>query len=127
MPFTENQLAEKCVDMAFRIHSRLGPGLLESVYEEIFCLELRQRGLEYSRQFPVRVKYGDIILDQGFRADIIVEGKLLLELKSVESIAPVHYKQVMTYLKLTDIRLGLLINFNEALIKLGIKRVVNGL
>ena len=127
MSMTENELAKIVVDTTFKIHYRLGPGLLESVYEAILAHELRQLGLTVETQVPVAVVWNELKLEVGFRADIIVERKLVVELKSVEEIAPVHKKQVLTYLKLTDCRLGLLINFNVALIKDGIYRVVNNL
>ena len=124
---TENELARIVVDIAYQIHTRLGPGLLESVYEAIMLYELRKRCLTAEKQFGVPVIWDDIKLDIGFRADIIVEGKLILELKSCEAIDPVHKKQLLTYLRLADCRLGLLINFNVPLIKDGISRVVNNL
>jgi GxxExxY protein len=124
---TENELSKIIVDCCFKIHSKLGPGLLESVYEEVLAYELRKHGLLYTRQEGVPVLYDEIKLDIGFRADIIVEDKIVIEIKSVETITPVHYKQVLTYLRLTGIKLGLLVNFNGALIKDGIKRIVNDL
>lgn len=123
----ENELARFVVDVAFQIHTQLGPGLLESVYEAVLVHELRKRGLRAEAQVPVPVVWDGVKLDVGFRADIIVEGKLVLELKSLEQIAPVHKKQLLTYLRLTSCRLGLLINFGTELIKDGISRVVNGL
>jgi GxxExxY protein len=105
----------------------LGPGLLESVYEEILYHELIQTGLTVSRQQAIPVLWKGLKMNLGFRADLIVENKVLIEIKSVESIAPVHQKQVLTYLKLTEMKLGLVINFNEALIKNGISRIVNNL
>jgi len=124
---TENELARIAVDIAFQIHSRLGPGLLESVYEAIMLYELRIAGLSAEKQVAVPVFWEEVQLEVGFRADIIVERKLILELKSCESVEPVHKKQLLTYLRLTDCRLGLLINFNVPLIKNGITRVVNNL
>jgi GxxExxY protein len=124
---TENELARIVVDIAFKIHSRLGPGLLESVYEAIMLYELHKRGLAAEKQVGVPVEWEEVKLDIGFRADIIVEGKLILELKSCEAIEPVHKKQLLTYLRLTNCHLGLLINFNVPLIKDGISRVVNNL
>jgi len=115
------------VDAAFQVHTRLGPGLLESVYEVVLAYELKKRGLQVERQVPVPIVYDELRFDEGFRADLIIEGKLVLELKSVETVAPVHKKQLLTYLRLMDKRLGLLINFGEELIKDGINRVVNGL
>lgn len=125
---TENELATIVVSIAFEIHSNLGPGLFESVYETIMEYELIHcRNLSVHRQTPIPVIWKNQKLDLGFRSDIIIENKLIIEIKSVEAVAPVHYKQLLTYLKLTNIKLGLLINFNEELIKTGIKRVVNGL
>lgn len=124
----ENQLATIIVDVAFRIHTTLGPGLFESVYEEVFFYELaKNEQLQVERQKAIPVFYDDIKMDIGFRADLIVENKVLIEIKSVETMAKVHQKQIQTYLRLTNLKLGLLINFNEALIKYGIKRIVNGL
>jgi GxxExxY protein len=124
---TENAIARLIVDSAFRIHSRLGPGLLESIYQAVLALELAERGLRHVCQQPVPVVYGRLQLKLGFRADIVVEDKVVIEIKSVEVVMPVHKKQLLTYLRLMDKRLGLLINFNVALIKDGITRVVNGL
>jgi len=108
-------------------HTTLGPGLLESVYHAVLAYELAQRGLRTVGQQPIPVVYGTIRIDIGFRADLIVEDKVIVEIKSVEVLAPVHRKQLLTYLRLADKRLGLLINFNAALIKDGITRIVNGL
>ncbi len=124
---TENEIAKHVVDAAFKIHTKLGPGLLETVYEAVLAFELKQRGLLFVRQQAIPVIYEDVHLEEGFRADLMVEGKVIVELKSVETIAPAHKKQVLTYLSLTNLKLGLLINFGEALIKDGITRVVNGL
>lgn len=115
------------MDVAFKIHTTFGPGLLESVYETIMAYELQKRRLQVRRQKPIPVFYENIKMNLGFRADLIVANKVLVEVKSVEAIAPVHKKQLLTYLRLTDKRLGLLINFNVELIKTGITRVVNGL
>ena len=123
----ENDLATIVVDLCLKIHRSLGPGLLESVYEDALCYELKKMGLDYSRQQEIPVMYEGIQMQGGFRADVIVEGKLLIELKSIEYILPVHMKVLLTYLKLTSIKLGLLINFNEALLKNGVKRMVNNL
>src|SRR5690242_17232153 len=124
---TENELATIVVDAAFKIHTTLGPGLLESVYKAILVHELRLRGLHVEFEVPVPVSWDGLQLEIGFRADVILEKKLVLELKSVQHIDPVHKKQLLTYLRLTDCRLGLLINFAAALIKDGITRVVNNL
>lgn len=123
----ENQLATQIVDAAYKVHVALGPGLLESVYEAALEYELKSRDLRVERQVSVPVKYRDVALDEGFRADLIVEGSVIIELKSVEKLAPVAKKQLLTYLRLSKLRLGLLINFGESLIKDGIHRVVNGL
>ncbi len=124
---TENELSKIIVNTCYNIHIKLGPGLLESVYEEILYYELINQGLKVERQKAIPVVWKDIKMKIGFRADLIVENKVVVELKSVEVIAPVHQKQLLTYLKLTDIKLGLLINFNEKLIKDGITRIVNNL
>jgi GxxExxY protein len=124
---TENQIAKQVVDAAYQIHRSLGPGLLESVYEACLAFELTERGLFVRRQFPIPLVYHGISLEVGFYADIIVENKLIIELKSVEHTAPVHKKQLLTYIKLAKIRLGLLINFGEELIKDGITRIANRL
>ncbi len=124
---TENEIAKTVVDAAFKIHTRLGPGLLESVYQAVLAYELCQRGLKAITEQPIPIHYESINLDIAFRADLIVEDKLIVELKSVEELAPVHKKQLLTYLKLADKRLGLLINFGSALIKDGIVRIANGL
>ena len=124
---TENEIARIVVDTAYHIHVALGPGLLESVYRSILAHELRKRGLRVEEEVGVPVVWDTHRHDIGFRADLIVEGKVVIELKSVESVAPVHKKQLLTYLRLTGCRLGLLINFGAALIKDGITRVANGL
>jgi len=124
---TENQIAKQVVDAAYQIHTSLGPGLLESVYEACLAFELSERGLFVRRQFPIPLLYRGISLEVGFFADMIVENKLIIELKSVEHIAPVHKKQLLTYIKLAKIRLGLLINFGEELIKDGVSRIANRL
>jgi GxxExxY protein len=124
---TENDLSKIIVNIAYQIHTKLGPGLLESVYEEIMYLELKSFGLNVELQKAIAVIWNDQKLEIGFRADLIVDNKVIIELKSVEELVPVHYKQLLTYLKLTNIKLGLLINFNENLIKDGIKRIVNNL
>lgn len=124
---TENEIAAKIVNTAYDIHVKLGPGLLESVYEEIMFYELVKQGLNVERQKAIPVIWDELKMEIGFRADLIVENKVILELKSVEKIAPVHPKQLLTYLKITGLKLGLLINFNEKLIKDGITRIVNNL
>ena len=124
---TENQIAQMVVDAAFHIHKALGPGLLESVYEVTLARALEKRGLSVVRQKPVPIIYDGVKFDEGFRADMVVEDKLLIELKSVEEISAVHKKQLLTYLRLTNKRLGLLVNFGSSIIKNGIFRIVNGL
>jgi len=124
---TENEIARIVVDAAFKIHKTLGPGLLESVYEAVLEFELQRRGLKVARQVGLPVHYDGVKLELGFRIDLIIHSKLIIEVKSVEVLAPVHKKQLLTYLRLTDLRLGLLINFNVERIKDGIQRVVNGL
>ena len=124
----ENELSKIVLDVAFDIHKRLGPGLFESVYEAIMAHELvHEYRLNVQRQKPIPVIWKDVKLELGFRSDLIINDKLLVELKSIESLAPVHAKQVLTHIRLTNIRLGLLINFNEELLKNGIKRIVNNL
>lgn len=123
----ENDIARIIVDCAFQIHTRLGPGLLESIYEAVLEYELLKQDLSVVTQQPMPVVWETIKLDIGFRADMIVGGKVVVEIKSVEAIAPVHPKQLRTYLRLMDLKLGLLINFNVPLIKDGITRVVNNL
>jgi GxxExxY protein len=123
----ENPISQQIVDAAYRIHKSLGPGLLESVYEVVLAYELRKRGLHVERQLPVPVVYDEIHFEEGYRLDLLVEGKVIVEVKSIEAATPVHKKQLLTYLRLLDKRLGILINFNEELIRNGISRVVNGL
>jgi GxxExxY protein len=123
----ETYLAKIIVNTCYNIHLELGPGLLESVYEEILYFELTSQGLKVDRQKGIPVIWKDRKMDIGFRADLIEENKVVVEIKSVEMIAPVHPKILLTYLRLTKKKLGLLVNFNEALIKDGITRIVNGL
>lgn len=124
---TENELSEIVVRLCIKIHRTLGPGLLESVYERILCYELHKAGIAYERQKRINVIYEEVKMDLGFRADVIVGGKLLLELKSAEAVTPVHQKILLTYLRITELKLGLLINFHGELLKNGIKRIVNNL
>ena len=123
----ENDVAKEIVDAAFHVHVTLGPGLSESVYEVALSHELDKRRLRVERQKPVQIQYDGLSFDEGFRADMIVENSVIVELKSVENVLPVHKKQLLTYLRLTDRKLSLLINFGAVLIKDGIFRVVNGL
>ena len=124
---TENETAEIILDEAFKIHKNLGPGLLETVYEIILAHELTKRGLETKRQVPIPIEYNNLKFQEGFRADLIVKDKIIIELKSVENIQRVHKKQLLTYLRLANKKLGLLINFGSALLKDGISRVANDL
>ncbi len=122
----ENEIGTLIVDCAVHLHQDLGPGLLETVYELTLAAKLRRRGLSVERQVPVPIEYEGQTFDEGFRADLIVEGKVIVELKSVEKIHPSHKKQVLTYLRLTGMKLGYLLNFGEALMKDGITRIVCG-
>ena len=123
----ENEIGTIVVDSAIMVHRELGPGLLESVYEVVMAHQLRERGLDVRRQVPVPIEYRGIKFDEGFRADIIVEDKVIIELKSTERVNASHKKQVQTYLRLTGCKLGYLLNFGEALMRNGITRCVNGL
>ena len=123
----ENELSRVVFDCALKVHQTLGPGLLESAYEECLFYELKKTGLEIQKQKPLPLVYEEVKLDVGYRLDIIIENKLILEIKSVDALNDIHFAQLLTYLKLTDCKLGLLINFNVVLIKNGIKRVVNNL
>jgi GxxExxY protein len=123
----ENDLSKVILDAAFRIHTKLGPGLLESFYEAVLAYELNKRGVAVRRQVPIPIRYEELVFEEGFRADLLVEDKVIVELKSVEQFAPVHGKQVLTQLRLSGRRLGLLINFGEIHLKNGIERVANGM
>ncbi|MEM9251864.1 MAG: GxxExxY protein [Planctomycetota bacterium] len=123
----ENAIAQEIVDAAYHVHVELGPGLLESVYEAILDHELRRRGLDCIRQKRVPIKFRGVELDEAFRLDLLVNDLVIVEIKSVEQASPVHAKQVLTYLRLTDKRLGLLLNFGQARMKDGIERIANGL
>jgi len=123
----EEQIGKQVVDAAIAVHRGLGPGLLESVYEVVLLHELKTRGVNGDRQVPIAIEWHGRMFDQGFRADILLENKVILELKSVDAVTNVHKKQLLTYLKLSGIKLGFLINFNEALVKNGITRIVNDL
>ena len=124
---TENELSKVVFDCALKVHQALGPGLLESAYEECLFHELKKNGLDVQKQKALPLVYEEVKLDVGYRIDIIVENKLIIEVKSVEALNDVHFAQLLTYLKLTNCKLGLLINFNVSLIKNGIKRIVNNL
>ena len=127
LPPDTERLAKIVVDAAYKVHSGLGPGLLESVYEIVLAYELQQRGLRVNRQVPISIRYKEMTFDEAFRADLIVEEKVVLELKSVERVSEAHKKQVQSYLRLTGYKLGFLLNFGEVLMKRGITRVVYGL
>jgi GxxExxY protein len=120
-----NEITGAIIDASLKIHKKLGPGLFESIYEELLCYELNVRGLKTERQVSLPVYYDDIRMDVAFRADIMVEGVMLVEVKSIEIVAPVHKKQLLTYLRLANLQTGLLINFNESLLKNGITRLFN--
>lgn len=124
---TENEIASVIVDASYKVHKTLGPGLLESVYEVVLAYELQRRSMQVCRQLAVPIFYECLRLDEGYRADLVVEDKVIVELKSVEKVIPVHKKQLLTYLRLSNMKLGLLINFGDNLIKDGITRVVNHL
>ncbi len=120
-----NELTDCVIGACIEIHKALGPGLLESAYEECLCHELRLAGIGFERQRPLPVSYKGVKLDCGYRLDLVVENRLLVELKSVEALAPIHEAQVLTYLKLSGLTVGLLINFNVPVLRRGIKRIVN--
>ncbi len=122
---TENEISYKVIGICLELHKTLGPGLLESVYEQALAYDLREAGFLVGTQVPLPVIYKGIRMEAGFRADIIVENKVLIELKSVEVLAPVHFAQTLTYVKLSGLKLGLLINFNTVKLKEGIHRMVN--
>jgi len=124
---TEKEIATKTLDICFKIHKQYGPGLFESVYEEIFCYEWRKTSIPFVRQHPIPLIHETIKLEAGFRADAILDNKVIIELKSIEALADIHFKQVLTYLKLTNLKLGLLINFNVVYLKDGIHRIANKL
>jgi len=126
MVMNENEIARIVFDCALRVHKQLGPGLLESAYEECLCYELRKLNLKVSKQRPLPLIYEDVFLEVGYRVDLMVEEKFIVEIKSVEALNDVHLAQILTYLKLSGCKLGMLINFNVSLLKYGIKRVING-
>ena len=123
----ENEIATIALDICFDIHRKYGPGLFESVYEEIFCHEWNKTGIPFKRQHGFPVIHDEIKMDVGFRADVILDDKVIVEIKSIESLADIHFKKVSTYLKLTNLKLGLLVNLNVVLLKNGIKRIANKL
>jgi len=124
---SENEIAAVIVGASYKVHTALGPGLLESVYETVLAHELESRGLNVERQHAIPLSYDGMHFDEGFRADLVVENKVIVELKSVERTSPVHKKQLLTYLRLSNKKLGLLVNFGDYLIRDGITRVANGL
>jgi len=122
----ENEIGGIVVDCAVKVHTRLGPGLLESVYETVLSYELQKRGLCVQRQVAIPIAYDDLLFKEGFRADLVINEKVILELKSVEQVTKTHKKQLLTYLRLTGMKVGYLLNFGEALMKKGIFRIING-
>jgi GxxExxY protein len=125
--FTENQLSKIILDAAFKVHTKTGPGLFETVYEVFLAHELRRQNLKVERQVSIPIHYDELVFEEGFRADLLVEDKVIVELKSVEELARVHSKQVLTQLRLSGRKLGLLINFGEVHLKNGIERIANGM
>lgn len=123
----ENEIAKIIVDCAYQVHRRLGPGLLETVYQAALAYELKKRGLAVAIERGIPIEYDEVRLEVGFRADIIVENKVIIECKAIDVLAPIHSRILLTYLRLTDIHLGLLINFNVDFFKDAVKRVVNNL
>lgn len=127
LDMTENEISYKIIGAAIELHKTIGPGLLESAYENALAFELRELGLKVEQQYPMPFIYKEVKQDIGYRLDLIVENKVIIEVKSVEMLAPVHYAQLLTYLKLSDIKLGLLMNFNSKILKENIHRIVNSL
>lgn len=123
---TENEISKVVLDYAFRVHSQLGPGLLESAYQECLYYEINKSGLFVQKEVPLPLTYEEVQLEVGYRIDLLVENKFIVEIKSVESLSDVHLAQVLTYLKLSKIKLGFLLNFNVSRLKNGVKRVING-
>ena len=122
----ENDISGKIIGAAIEVHKKLGPGLLESAYEECLCYEMQLRGIEFKRQVPLSLNYKGVDLDCGYRLDLLVEDKVIVELKSIEGLEPIHEAQMLTYLKLRNAWLGLIINFNVIMLKDGVRRLVNG-
>ena len=122
---TVNEISKEVLDAAFKVHTKLGPGLLESAYQECLFYEIKKKGLSIEKEYPLPLEYEDVKLDVGYRIDLLIENKFVVEIKSVEKINDVHLAQILTYLKLSDINLGLLLNFNVTRLKHGIKRVIN--
>jgi len=123
---TENEISKVVLDCAFKVHSQLGPGLLESVYQECLYYEISKSGLNVLKEVPLPLVYEEVQLEVGYRIDLLIENKFIVEIKSVESLTDVHLAQLLTYLKLSKIKLGFLLNFNVARLKSGIKRIING-
>jgi len=123
-PYERDQLTEKVIGFAIEVHRQLGPGLLESAYEECLCYELKADGIGFRRQVPLPVVYKGVRLDCGYRLDILVEHEVILELKTVERLMPIHEAQMLTYLKLSGVRTGLLLNFNSSVLKDGLRRIM---
>lgn len=124
---TENEISTKVIGVSIELHKKLGPGLLESAYESALAFDLKEAGLKVDRQVPMPFIYKEVNLETGYKLDLLIEDLVIIEIKSVETLAPVHYAQLLTYLKLSNLKLGLLINFNTKLLKEGIHRVVNNL
>jgi len=124
---TENEISHRIIGVALELHKSVGPGLLESVYENALAHDLAEHGFDVRKQMPMPFIYKDLKMDVGYRLDLLIDSKVIVEIKSVEILAPVHYAQVLTYLRLSGIKLGLLINFNTKLLKEGIHRIVNNL
>jgi GxxExxY protein len=122
----ENDISGKIIGAAIEVHKKLGPGLLESAYEECLCCEMQLRGIKFKRQVPLSLNYKGLVLDCGYRLDLLVEDKVIVELKSIEGLEPIHEAQMLTYLKLRNAWLGLIINFNVIMLKDGVRRLVNG-
>ena len=123
----ENKLSRIIIGCAIEVHKRLGPGLLESAYKECLYYELTERGIKVSKEIPLPIVYKEVRLDHGYRIDLLIENKVVIEIKTVEAFTDVHFAQVLTYLKLGEYKLGLLINFHVSVLKSGLKRIVNGL
>jgi GxxExxY protein len=126
MDMTENQISKFVLDCAFKVHSQLGPGLLESAYQECLYYEIKKSELFVQKEVPLPLTYEEVQLEVGYRIDLLVENKFIVEIKTVESLSDVHLAQVLTYLKLSKIKLGFLLNFNVSRLKNGVKRVING-
>ncbi|WKZ59834.1 MAG: GxxExxY protein [Cyclobacteriaceae bacterium] len=124
---TENEISYKIIGLALELHKSLGPGLLESAYENALAFDLKEHGFDIKQQVPMPFVYKEVKMEVGYRIDLVVDNKVLIEIKSLEALAPVHFAQTLTYLKLSGLKLGLLINFNTKILKDGIHRLVNNL